>query len=170
MEDNNEDCSLVYDATILEISLHKKANFEVIKKIVEIGGKELPSISTRSLLHLTIAEYGGNVVTSIVKLSLEVGGRDLLMLEEHWFPIHQNSGLFQFLNSNKPFMKFAHGNYEDRLHLANFILFRYSCFMVFPFRYLFLIFFHAHPSANSKKIREISFQEKKRPSESGESL
>ncbi|GFH44439.1 predicted protein [Chaetoceros tenuissimus] len=94
-------CSLVYDATILEIAMHKRANYEVIKKLVEVGGKELLSLSTRSLLHLAVVEYGGNVVTSIVKLFLEVGGRDLLMREEHWYPIHQNGGLFQFLSSDK---------------------------------------------------------------------
>ena len=88
--------------------MHKRATYEVIEKIVEIGGKELLSLSTRSLIHLTIAEYGGNVVTSIVKLLLEVGGRDLLMLEENWYPIHQNGGLFQFLSSDK-----------HRFHLPN---------------------------------------------------
>ena len=92
-----------HDATMLEIAFHKKMQFKIIKKLVEIGGRELLLLSTRSLLQGALVEYNGGTAIKTAQYLLEIGGKDLVMIEKSWEPsrTEEKSSILHFLSYQK---------------------------------------------------------------------
>ena len=86
-------------ATILEVAIHKKANVAIVKELLAVGGKQLVSLSTRSLLQGVILECNNEDAFEIIKCMLKVGGKDLVMVDKSW---KVNDGkavnIFEFLS------------------------------------------------------------------------
>ncbi|GFH44433.1 hypothetical protein CTEN210_00907 [Chaetoceros tenuissimus] len=86
-------------ATILEIAIHKKANKEIVQELVAAGGKNLISLSKRSLLQGAILECNNQDAFEIMKLMLRVGGKDLIMVDKSWKVDDKKTvNIFEFLS------------------------------------------------------------------------
>ncbi|GFH44440.1 hypothetical protein CTEN210_00914 [Chaetoceros tenuissimus] len=73
-----------HDATMLEIALHKKMQLEIVKTLIEKGGKNLLLLSKRSLLQGALIEYKGKTAMQIAQYLLDIGGKDLIIFEKSW--------------------------------------------------------------------------------------
>ena len=110
-------------ATLLEIALHKHAHIQVIRDLVEVGGKDLLLMSDRSLIQGAIIEHDDAV--EIVKLFFEVGGHGLVMTERSWHHNNQDAtvtlDLFQYLNLKKNLM-YKKPSYYNTAKIMNMLL------------------------------------------------
>ena len=56
----------------------------IVKELLTAGGKQLVSLSTRSLLQGAILECNNEDAFEIMKCMLKVGGKDLVMVDKSW--------------------------------------------------------------------------------------
>ena len=100
-----ENCRML-EATILELAINSRQEFDVVKCILSTGGKELISMSKRSLLQGAILEYNGPIAADIVHLLLYYGDEELVVNCTSWNESFlEDMEIFHFLNYKKSFLE-----------------------------------------------------------------
>ncbi|GFH44441.1 hypothetical protein CTEN210_00915 [Chaetoceros tenuissimus] len=93
------------EATVLELALHTRQTYEVVKCILSTGKDLITSMSKRSLLQGAILEYNQPVAADIVHLLLYYGEQEIVMSRTSWNEsLLEDMEIFHFLNYKKEFL------------------------------------------------------------------
>ncbi|GFH44453.1 predicted protein [Chaetoceros tenuissimus] len=70
--------------SILEYAIYKKASPWIIEQLLTVGGRDLISLSSRSLIQGAIFSYNEEDTISIINLLIKYGGRELVFVASSW--------------------------------------------------------------------------------------